>query len=901
MMTRSTLAVAAVATALSATAHAAVTGLQVEYNGLVGGRHVWSVYAVSNDPNHVMLNVFGHTVTAGSMSGAQHNDASAADGGPGSWNPLLTSLAQRANDSFVTVSGLTGTGASTNLDAGFSGGGAGAVIPDGAGWITSSPLTPILFTGGRIKIMQVAGETLASNVVGYRGSLSVTYRQSTSTTANLVAENLTYSVGACPAQVDSAASGQLVPFAFANPREWTASGIPVSSAGATLTVTARGQLGSTTRFLTMKIDGATLATNVFGAGSGAGTCTATPSVATFQIPAAQFRRLTTDGALTVRIEPSTNATSDGCGTAQLQVRLDYVRDLVDCDSNGTDDECQVADPPSGFDCNGNGLVDSCESVSTEVDCDRNGNPDSCDIANGAENINGNGRPDVCELRYGDLNLDGEINGQDLAGILAVWAMPNPPYGDLNGDGQVGGPDLAFLLARWGETPWVVDPTLSAVTPAFGSSGGGTPITLTGTGLFGNPSVIIAGFPATNVQVVSSTTITAVTPPGLVGARDVSVVTTGGIATLSGGFTYAAPPTLAFVTPTSGPTGGGTTITLTGTNLLGTSAVRVGGISATNVQVVNATTVTAVTPAGTAGARDVAVTTQGGVATRTGAFIYVSGFVPAWAALVQTAPDPTVVVDAALRGAIASTGLAWRVRDTATQIEMVLIPPGTFSMGCSASSQHGCASDESPVHTVTLTSAFYLSRYEVTQAQWSARMGKNPSFFTSATTQVPVSQVSQRPVERVSWSAIQAFLSSASMRLPSEAEWEYAYRAGTTTAFHSMPGYPSGTNDDNQLGTSAWFSSNSASQTRPVGQKAGNGFGLHDMSGNVWEWVNDWYSSSYYVSSPSVNPPGPSSGALRVLRGGSWSNTSDNCRSSDRLGLNASLDGSDLGFRVARNP
>jgi formylglycine-generating enzyme required for sulfatase activity len=278
-------------------------------------------------------------------------------------------------------------------------------------------------------------------------------------------------------------------------------------------------------------------------------------------------------------------------------------------------------------------------------------------------------------------------------------------------------------------------------------------------------------------------------------------------------------------------------------------------------------------------------------------------VPAWATAIEALPDPAVVHDASLRAAIAATGYAWRVRDTATQIEMVLIPPGTFQMGCSRSNIYPCDGDESPVHTVTLTNAFYMGRYEVTQAEWMARMGSNPSFFQSASAVVPASQVPNRPVDRVSWSAVQGFLSSTGMRLPTEAEWEYAYRGGTTTAFHSMPGHPSGTNDDfgNLPGTIAWHPPGSANQTRPVGQKAGNGFGLHDMSGNVREWVNDWYSATYYASSPSVNPPGPSSGSARVLRGGSWGTNTFHIRSSRRDGSAPSSGGSDYGFRVVRAP
>jgi len=280
-------------------------------------------------------------------------------------------------------------------------------------------------------------------------------------------------------------------------------------------------------------------------------------------------------------------------------------------------------------------------------------------------------------------------------------------------------------------------------------------------------------------------------------------------------------------------------------------------------------------------------------------------VPAWATLLEAAPNPNVVTSSTLRAAITATGLAWRVKDTATQIEMMLIPPGTFNMGCSASQSYGCSSSENPVHQVTLTNAFYLGRYEVTQAQWQARMGSNPSFFQSASTQVPLAQVPQRPVEKVSWNTVQGFLSQTGMRLPTEAEWEYAYRAGTTTAFHGYTGQLSGTNDDSLLGNIAWYGAccggNSSAQTRPVGGKLGNGFGLHDMSGNVHEWVNDWWASDYYSTSPSVNPQGPSPGTYRVLRGGDWNGVSNGCRASFRYGLSPDYSNGNVGFRVARTP
>ncbi len=278
----------------------------------------------------------------------------------------------------------------------------------------------------------------------------------------------------------------------------------------------------------------------------------------------------------------------------------------------------------------------------------------------------------------------------------------------------------------------------------------------------------------------------------------------------------------------------------------------------------------------------------------------------WATVLEFAPNPAVVTNASLRKAITATGLPWRVRDIGTNIEMLLVPPGIFDMGCSASNIYACNLDEYPVHAVTLTNAFYIGRYEVTQAQWAAKMGSNPSFFRSASAQVPAALVPNRPVEQVSWNTIQGFLSATGLRLPTEAEWEYAFRAGTTTAFHSMPGFPDGTNADNQIGNIAWFytgtcTSGALCQTRIVGTKSANALGLHDMAGNVLEWVNDWYSSTYYASSPSTNPPGPADGSSRVLRGGSWYYFGYHLRSSYRLSYAPDVASSVLGFRVARAP
>jgi formylglycine-generating enzyme required for sulfatase activity len=263
-------------------------------------------------------------------------------------------------------------------------------------------------------------------------------------------------------------------------------------------------------------------------------------------------------------------------------------------------------------------------------------------------------------------------------------------------------------------------------------------------------------------------------------------------------------------------------------------------------------------------------------------------IPAWATLVESLPDPAVVTDPSLRQRIAATGLAWRVVDTATDVEMLLVPPGSFLMGCSMGSQQvACHPWELPVHAVTLTGAFYLGRYEIRQSQWQTQMGGNPSGFQGQ----PDSAF--RPVEQVSWDVIQRYLSSTGMRLPSEAEWEYACRAGTMTPYYN------GSVDDWSVGMLAWYGGNSGGQTNPVGGKSPNALGFHDMLGNVWEWVTDWYGE--YTADAQIDPAGPPSASYRVLRGGCWNNGSDGVRSSYRVGDAPWNSNSGVGFRVARDP
>ncbi len=197
------------------------------------------------------------------------------------------------------------------------------------------------------------------------------------------------------------------------------------------------------------------------------------------------------------------------------------------------------------------------------------------------------------------------------------------------------------------------------------------------------------------------------------------------------------------------------------------------------------------------------------------------------------------------------------------------------------------SDEKPVHKVCVDD-FYIGKYEVTQGQWKAIMGNNPSSFSNCGDNCPV--------ENISWNDAQEFINKLNKktgknyRLPTEAEWEYAARSGGRSEKYS---------GGNDIDSVAWYKKNSGSKTHPVGQKSANGLGLYDMSGNVWEWVNDWYSSSYYSKSPKNNPKGPDIGSARVLRGGSWYDDAGEARTAGHCEFNPGSPNEDFGLRVVR--
>ncbi len=226
------------------------------------------------------------------------------------------------------------------------------------------------------------------------------------------------------------------------------------------------------------------------------------------------------------------------------------------------------------------------------------------------------------------------------------------------------------------------------------------------------------------------------------------------------------------------------------------------------------------------------------------------------------------------------------------MQFVLIHPGKFIMGDAPRSECetcSAAADETPRHPVSITKPYYIGKYEVTQAQWLKLMKHNPSRFKGK----------NRPVEYVSWNNVQLFIlalnrreKTDSYRLPTEAEWEFAARGGTTTS------YPFG-DDPRKLGKYAWYSVNAGAKTHPVGKRKPNTRGLYDMFGNVFEWCDDWYARDYYSKWVDKDPKGPREGSVKVRRGGFWGSHARFCRSSARSWFSPDNRSSNIGFRLVK--
>ena len=217
-------------------------------------------------------------------------------------------------------------------------------------------------------------------------------------------------------------------------------------------------------------------------------------------------------------------------------------------------------------------------------------------------------------------------------------------------------------------------------------------------------------------------------------------------------------------------------------------------------------------------------------------------------------------------------------------EIVLVAGGSFEMG-----SNGDEENNKLEHGVTLNS-YYIGKYEVTQKQWRDLMGSDPA-------KLSFSGCDDCPVERVNWEEVQNYLKKLNLktgknyRLPTEAEWEFAARGG-----NALKNYKYSGSDD--ISDVAWYTDNSNGKTHPVGKRQANELGIYDMTGNVWEWCNDWYDENYYERSPAQNPPGAASGTYRVSRGGGWGATLAHCRVDFRYKFKPSLHNNRIGFRVA---
>ena len=614
-----------------------------------------------------------------------------------------------------------------------------------------------------------------------------------------------------------------------------------------LTVRVVGDLNLGTEFATLRLADTVIASTLFQ--TGGSDCPVTPDQATVIVPAAQWNELvaaSAGGGMSVQLTGNSLVSATQCGGNGFSEVIATFTVSPDCNQNGVLDYCDIA-TGAAPDCTQNGVPDSCDVASgtsadvdadgvpdsCEADCNQNGVPDDSEIATGAAaDCDRNGVPDSCDIAGGapDCNSNGVPDSCDIAaGTSNDIDQDGRPDSceDCNGNGL---PD-DYELAQ-GQVP---DCNQNGI-PDTCDVASGLDRDCDGDGRLDRCEVFDDGAADENQNCAPDACEYALGDFGL----------DGNVSGKDLGYLLAVWGTAdAFADVTGDGTVNGAD--------LGTLLANWGP-----------------TPFGASGCLGV----------------------PSWATLIAYSPDPAVVTDPARRAAIIATGRPWRVRDTATQMEMLLVPPGTFQMGCiMGSNQYGCDSWEQPFHQVTLTNAFYLGRYEVTQAQWQATMGSNPSYFRGQ------ADSASRPVERVSWNTIQGYLGATGMRLPTEAEWEYACRAGTQTPFYN------GSTDDNSVGALAWYGSccggNSGGQTHAVGGKAANAFGFHDMLGNVWEWVNDWYGA--YSGNAQTDPTGPVSASYRVIRGGSWYDGTNIVRSSYRNYITPGDSLISIGFRVARTP
>ncbi len=678
-------------------------------------------------------------------------------------------------------------------------------------------------------------------------------------------------------------TGNMGAFGYQVTASGTLTGVGTTFWPVRLTIRAVGDLSLSTEYATLTLAGTTISTTLFQ--TGASDCPATPEVANIVLTAKQWNALVAaspSGNMSVGLtgNPLVSATQCANGSSQVEATLTI---SPDCNANGALDYCDLA-TGTEQDCNANLVPDSCDIASgtstdvdadgipdsCETDCNGNGTPDEWDIAQGiAVDCDGNDIPDSCDIAGGAPDCNG--NGVFDACELATGAVP-----DCNANGIPDSCDIANGTSQDCNTNTMPDSCDIANGTSNDIDADGTPDSCedcNGNGLPDDYEMAQGSVPDCNGNSIpDSCDITSgldhdCNANGVLDRCDIFINQTAADDNQN-----CYPDSCEYAIGDFGLDGSVDAKDLAFILSLWGSPDPIGDLDGNGM---------------VAGGDLAQLFASWGASPFAGEHCTM----PAWATLIQFMPDPAVVSNPTLRAAIIATGLPWRVRDNASNIEMLLIPPGTFNMGCSqGSDQYGCYGHEQPVHQVTLTNAFYLGRTEVTQAQWIAEMGSNPSYFGGQP---------NNPVEQVSWNTIQGFLSQNSLRLPTEAEWEYACRAGTTTPFYN------GSTDDNTLSTLAWYYYNTCSGgsgcgTRPVATKLPNGFGLYDTLGNVWEWVNDYWE--YYPSSnPVTNPQGPVTGSYHVFRGGSWNNDSLICRASDRGNYDPDDAYGIIGFRVARTP
>lgn len=680
-------------------------------------------------------------------------------------------------------------------------------------------------------------------------------------------------------------TGNMGAFGYQVTASGSLAGVSTTAWPVRLTIRAVGDLNLITEYATLKLAGTTITTTLFE--TGASDCPATPDLATFVLTALQWNALVAEspsGSMLVEFTGNPLVSASQCANGSSQVDATLMLS-PDCNANGTLDYCDLA---GGFelDCNANSAPDSCDiAAGTAQDCNTNGVPDNCDIASGFSNdIDADGIPDSCE----DCNGNGLPDDYEIAqGSVSDCNMNQVPDScdidtgadhDCNGNGILDGCDIAAGTAQDCNANGVPDRCDIASGVALDIDGDGIPDSCEDCNANGLPDdyeIAHGRVPDCNRNQIPDGCDVAsgldhdCNGNGILDRCDLFITQSERD---DNGNCY--PDSCEFAIGDFG-----LDLTVDAKDLA--FILSVWG---------NADPIADIDGSGVVGGGDLAI-----VIVNWGASPY-SGeqcAVPAGMTLLQYIPDPTVVTDPELRSAILLSGLPWRVRDNASSIEMLLIPSGVFNMGCDTGSDRSpCYLYERPAHAVTLTHAFYLGRTEVTQAQWQTEMGNNPSHHAGQP---------DNPVERVSWHDVQGFLAQNGLRLPTEAEWEFACRAGSTAPLDDHGG-----TDDDALDTLAWCYNNTCGGrlgcgTQPVATKLPNALGLYDTLGNVWEWTNDCWGY-YPSSSPITNPVGPPTGVGRVIRGGSWNYGHSRVeRASNRRDAGLYEAEHSIGFRVAKTP